>query len=85
MSKRLHRKNRLFEKQDGLCYYCQRPLDPPNMQTGQPSMATIDHVVPTSRGGSYGEKVLACYACNLAKGNKSAQDFFELLDVSKKS
>lgn len=34
--------------------------------------ATIDHVIPKSKGGTWdkGNLVLACYSCNQIKGNK---------------
>lgn len=45
------------------CHYCRTALDG--------STATIDHVIPLSRGGSnYANNlVLACVECNVKKGN----------------
>lgn len=45
-----------------VCYYCGIPLNRHN--------ATVDHVVPLSRGGSNGKrnKVFACRTCNEEKG-----------------
>lgn len=44
------------------CRYCAAVLSP--------RTATIDHVIPLSRGGrnTHSNRVLACAACNRAKG-----------------
>lgn len=54
----------------GRCVYCGthvriRPGKP------QPDAATCDHFIPVSKGGHGGRSnlVLACYACNQAKGD----------------
>lgn len=51
---------RLMKKFDGKCVYC-----------GTSHNLTIDHVIPTSRGGtnSFDNFVLACDECNKRKGN----------------
>jgi 5-methylcytosine-specific restriction protein A len=45
----------------GVCYYCQRHVDPGEL--------TMDHVVPLTRGGksTKGNLVPACKACNSRK------------------
>lgn len=54
---------RLFNRQLGLCIYCNEVL---------PNNYHIDHVVPLSRGGNNycGNIALACPSCNSSKGNK---------------
>lgn len=71
-------RDRLFRRQKGRCFYC----DELTVQTvGQgdipPNAATIDHIVPQSKGGTYeaGNIVLACRTCNQAKGSLSGKDF----------
>ncbi len=57
----------LLAKWEHQCAYCSA--------TGLP--LEIDHVVPQSRGGSnrVANLVMACRACNLAKGDKPLEDF----------
>jgi 5-methylcytosine-specific restriction endonuclease McrA len=57
------RKLRLL-REDRHCKYCGKRL---NRYT-----ATIDHVIPLSKGGKDSKKnrVLACYECNQEKGDK---------------
>lgn len=55
----------LFRRDDNRCQYCgQRP---------KAEEWTIDHVVPKSQGGgtTWENCVLACYACNSKKANKT--------------
>lgn len=56
-----------LQKQKGHCYWCK-------IKFGK---YTIDHYVPLSRGGSNWPKniVLACWPCNLSKGNKLPDEF----------
>ncbi len=46
------------------CYWCSRPIEQ--------HTATIDHVIPLSRGGSNAASncVLTCYDCNQERGNR---------------
>ena len=57
----------LLAKWEQQCAYCSA--------TGLP--LEIDHVIPQSRGGSnrVANLVMACRACNLAKGDKPLEDF----------
>ena len=54
---------RLTTKAGGVCYLCGKPL---TYET-----ATVDHVVPLSRGGMDAPHnwALACHECNAAKGS----------------
>lgn len=66
----------LFEKQNGLCFYCGRLLygsfDIP---------VHIEHKIPVSRGGrnDITNVVLACATCNFKKRTKTDEEFLEVL------
>ncbi len=66
----------LFKRDGNRCVYCNVTLSH--------KTATIDHIVPVSKGGSRGSIlniVLCCDECNQAKANRSVKDF--LLDFLK--
>ena len=52
------------------CVYCATPLTPES--------ATLDHVLPLSRGGTHapGNLVIACHDCNQLKGDALPLEFF---------
>jgi 5-methylcytosine-specific restriction endonuclease McrA len=60
------RKHQIMLAEGKPCAYC-----------GDPGAATIDHVVPSSRGGDHRRKNLAaaCWSCNSQKGNKTPQEW----------
>lgn len=61
-----------WNRQKGQCRYCKRlvPIED----------ATIDHVIPISRGGgNKGNTVMACWPCNNRKGDMAADQFVALL------
>lgn len=53
---------RLYDAQEGLCYWCKKPLN---------GHYDVDHVIPVSRGGSNDPSnlVLACKHCNSSKND----------------
>lgn len=57
----------LFKRDMGTCQYC-------NLELTR-STITMDHVIPKSQGGetSFTNCVIACYACNNKKGNKTPE------------
>ena len=61
------RKN-IFLRDQYTCQYCKVDLDDKN--------ATLDHVVPKSKGGgsTWENLVTSCHDCNLKKGNKPLKD-----------
>lgn len=80
---RLHR---IFGTGPWICFYCRQPVlcscdrdvftwcaAPRNIPGDQ---ATLDHVVPVSRGGSSDRHniVIACHHCNCSKGTQSYPD-----------
>lgn len=62
---------RLFRQQRGKCAYCNDAVKFSSCSRQEPKTATLDHVVPVSKGGrtSWINLVLACHACNQAKAD----------------
>lgn len=69
---RIWARNVLIKRDRGLCRYCGRQV---TLADG-PRQATIDHVVPRSRGGSdkLDNLALACARCNNEKADGVAID-----------
>ncbi len=59
-----------------ICHYCWIPLA--NAESPGTGMATIDHKIPLSRGGSnrLENLVLCCEKCNVEKDDQSYKNFF---------
>lgn len=59
--------------QSTACYYCGKSLNK--------TTATLDHIVPISRGGTTvkGNIVVACKSCNQAKKSMTAIEFEEFV------
>jgi len=64
----------LIRKHGGRCHLCNEPVD--LKDPASPRYATIDHVVPLSRGGRdlLDNLALACRACNEKKGATMPQE-----------
>lgn len=65
---------RLYEQQEGLCFYCKSPMAlEPRPADGKvaSNLATIEHLTPRSRGGTLRDSntVAACYQCNNDRGD----------------
>ena len=65
--KKLKVRSRLMIELDGRCAYCGKkdiPLE-------------VEHIIPLSRGGTSRQSnlTLACNDCNMAKGDKTAEEF----------
>lgn len=61
----------LFDRFDGHCAYCNdEPIDEGNLN--------IDHVIPTSFGGSYNIEnlIISCASCNAKKGSFPLPEFY---------
>jgi 5-methylcytosine-specific restriction endonuclease McrA len=58
------------------CCYCGRSMSFRAGTRGvyNPGLATIEHIVPISKGGSHtwGNVTLACWECNIRRGNRDA-------------
>ncbi len=63
---------KLFQEQEGSCYYCQEKLDKYH----------LDHMHPLIRGGMHDDSnlCLACPRCNLRKYTKTSYEFMEELN-----
>jgi 5-methylcytosine-specific restriction endonuclease McrA len=63
-------KRRMFEAQRGLCWLCNQPML--LIRGEQPLVATFDHIVPVSLGGTWDEEnlKLAHKICNNRRGNQ---------------
>ena len=68
MKPKMRKKAALLGKQQGMCYWCSKPID---------LNATIDHLIPRSRGGTDVNENLAlcCRSCNAAKSNMTPEEF----------
>lgn len=75
---RLYRKNRE-------CFYCGRQVNPPRGSRPEPHDASIDHVVPLSRGGLHAMSniVIACRLCNQMKGNFAIETWLARLPADR--
>lgn len=66
----------VFERDSGICYLCGELLflDVPHPER---SFASIDHVVPISRGGAdtLDNVRIACLSCNLRKNDKTVEEY----------
>lgn len=65
----------LIERDGYLCYLCQEPIDMKVPRTSKRG-ATVDHVIPLSRGGSdeIDNLKLAHWICNNKKSNKLVEE-----------
>lgn len=61
----------LIRRHGGRCTYCNNPVTLGDETA--PTYATIDHIVPQSKGGrdTLDNLTLACHACNQRKGDGS--------------
>lgn len=61
----------IYERDDYICCYCHVVCDK--------DMATVDHVLPISKGGktSFNNLVTCCTTCNREKGNMELADYLE--------
>lgn len=75
--KRLRRT--LFEKQDGLCAYCDGPMA---LSGCGKNMASFDHIQALDNDGADDETnlVLACWQCNRLKGSMTPDHMRKLAD-----
>lgn len=81
-SNRTKLRRRLSAEQNHRCVYCGIPtID----EYGHSHSATIEHVKPLSRGGAdrYSNMVMACYSCNLQRGNKPVEQFLNEIKNAK--
>lgn len=75
-AKRKARLDKLIERFNGRCYYCELTVTRGTGE-GHPRAPTIDHMFPLSRGGknTQGNLALSCYCCNHQKSDMTAAEF----------
>jgi CRISPR-associated endonuclease Csn1 len=64
----------LWQEQKEHCAYCLKPISPAQLLGGE---ADVDHILPASRclDNSFQNRVVACNACNHAKGNQTPYEW----------
>lgn len=62
----------VFARGNGICYVCGELTHYENSDEYSPLLATVDHLIPWSRGGehSWDNVKLCCLRCNIVKGNR---------------
>lgn len=67
-------RKQLLRKYQGRCHLCGEQVE--LSDAASPRYATIDHIVPLSKGGrdTLDNLALACAACNQAKGDTVTSD-----------
>lgn len=81
MAKPNKHRDQLVKNQNGECFYCSVTLN--TQKRHRPDSATIDHVIPSSKGGTNARSntVAACFSCNGKKADRTLQEFEQ--DMSK--
>lgn len=75
--------NAFLKRNGNKCYFCYKAVIKPPEMGGRlnADMATVDHLIPVSRGGKTrkdsGNCVLSCYVCNQAKENRTLQELIK--------
>lgn len=75
----------LWHKCNGRCEYCRKRMTKQKGELTKDTDATIDHIIPKSKGGNYHLEnlALACYQCNRKKGSKRPDMFMAHMPVEK--
>jgi 5-methylcytosine-specific restriction endonuclease McrA len=62
----------VFSRANGICYICGKLTHFENKDQYSPLLATVDHLIPWTRGGSHSwdNVKLCCLRCNIVKGNR---------------
>lgn len=72
-TKKLRSRLRLYQRFNGICYWCQKRVSFRE--------ASRDHIEPKGSGGTdaIGNLLLSCRACNNARGSQSAESFAKIM------
>lgn len=70
-------RTRILKRDGWRCHYCASALSNHRGHPYDRTKAGVDHKIPLSRGGSYGDEnlVACCWTCNMRKGKKDAEAF----------
>jgi len=83
--KKRHVVRKRLHEQNFKCFYCHTSMTEIRVPPGElipPNKATLDHIVPLSRGGKdRGLCVVACRSCNSTRGNMPWLDFVALTNA----
>ena len=62
----------VYQRANGICYMCKQPTTLERSEKYNPLFATVDHVVPWTKGGSHtwDNVRLACFRCNVIKKDR---------------
>jgi 5-methylcytosine-specific restriction endonuclease McrA len=71
--------NDLCEMQNWQCAYCRQSMSRKRRDGNPGIMATLDHMLPISRGGrnQWNNLIGACLSCNIEKGSMTADEYRE--------
>lgn len=79
MFERVEVRRRIQDEQGGTCYFCSRTVCeyPMHTRPHPDDMATLDHVLPRSRGGDDRREnlIVSCYRCNADRQNSIPSDY----------
>lgn len=64
--------NAIYDRDQGICYLCGNTTYKEYENLPMNQRATIDHIIPLSKGGAhtFDNVRIACWRCNLVKGNR---------------
>lgn len=83
------RRTRLWLEQDGICFYCERPMTLHSRHREDPAgrRVTLEHLIPLSQGGEYGfhNEVAACSRCNNRRGAMCWRAFKSIVDIERRA
>lgn len=74
-------RRRIYERDEWKCVWCEHEVATIVVSSVGPRRASVDHVVPRSRGGSNapGNLITACSDCNAKRGRRSVPAFARTL------
>jgi 5-methylcytosine-specific restriction endonuclease McrA len=75
------KRKKLYNKQNGKCFYCGKKCTLSDKKLNQKDFFTLDHVIPKARNGIdlMENLVGACFECNNKKGCKDVNEFYNVL------
>lgn len=79
---RQSRRDFVFDRDLDKCVYCDEPQRGPTFLDKVPIRLTLDHIIPTSKGGRTvrSNLVTCCNRCNNTRGDKDIVEWLSLLN-----